>query len=73
MILTACAHGGARKVDHSADSGKELCSDCRTFIYHQRNDVVAIRDGSLEVSLQGVSEVQCMEWQYRRSGYRQWT
>ena len=49
------------------------CSDCRILTHHQSDDVVAARCGSQEVSLQGASGVQCMNWHYRRSGNRHWT
>ena len=61
------------RVEHSVDSGKELCSDCRALVYDQSDDVVAVRCVSLEVSLQGTSGVQCMDSHYRTSGNRHWT
>ena len=40
------------------------------MIYHRSDDIVAVRCGNLEVSLQRASGVQCMDWYYRRPGNR---
>ena len=69
-VMDAGAHGGVCRVEHSVHSGKDLCSDYRTLTYHQSDDVVAVRCGTLKVLLQGASGAHCMAWHYRRSGNR---
>ena len=49
-----------------------MCSDCRTLIYQQSDDVVAVRYGRLEISLNGASGV----WKFHCKepvGFSAWT